>query len=190
MQKIPCVILCGGKSSRMGTNKALLPFPDEPLAIFMSKKLSPFFSDVYLCSKSADPFVSYGVKNIVEGGDEFAPMIGIQEGFSTLRDKEVFFISVDTPFVSPFVIETLLLRKKEGVTYAKDMQKDHYLCGIYSREIFPLLREKIIKKEYKMSEFIALLPHQAIAFDCPEVFENLNTPEQYLHALQRLKNNG
>ena len=120
---IPCVILCGGKSSRMGRDKALLPFPLEPLAIYMSKKLSPFFSKVYLSLKDPAPFALYDPLVIVEGGEEFAPMIGIKEAFAKIESEKIFFISVDTPFVTQEVIDSLLLAESQGITYAKETQK-------------------------------------------------------------------
>lgn len=187
---IPCVILCGGKSSRMGKDKALLPFPIEPLAIFMSKKMKKFFPHVYLSLKNANPFLSYGVELIEERGEEFAPMIGLKEAFDQLESEKIFFISVDTPFVADVVIERLIQESAGGITYAKDSQKEHYLCGIYSRESYPILVELIEKQDYKMSHFVNLLPHKSIDFCDPEMFCNLNTQEQYLKALERLEQNG
>ena len=42
------VILCGGDSSRMGTDKALLPFGDECLLEYMVHKFAPHFDRIYL----------------------------------------------------------------------------------------------------------------------------------------------
>lgn len=187
---IPCVILCGGKSSRMGRDKALLPFPLKPLAIYMSKKLSPFLSKVYLSLKDPAPFALYDPLVIVEGGEEFAPMIGIREAFAKIESEKIFFISVDTPFVTQEAIDSLLLAESQGITYAKDTQKEHYLCGIYSKAVVPKLEEMIEKKDYKMSSFVHSLPHHSIIFDDPCVFANLNTPEQYAQALQRIEQDG
>ncbi|MCV6608584.1 MAG: NTP transferase domain-containing protein, partial [Campylobacterales bacterium] len=49
---IPCLILCGGKSSRMKENKALLPFGEEKtLMEYQYKKFQKIFSKVYLVVK-------------------------------------------------------------------------------------------------------------------------------------------
>lgn len=187
---IPCVILSGGKSSRMGRDKALLPFPTEPLAVFMFKKMKEFFSCVYLSLKNPTPFLSCDVDFIQEKGEDFAPMIGFRESFEQLKSEKIFFISVDTPFVTEEVINTLLQESIVGVTYAKDPQREHYLCGVYSKESYPILSELIEKKDYKMSQLVNLLPHKSIEFDDAEIFSNLNTQEQYLKALERLEQNG
>lgn len=190
MRKIPCVILCGGKSSRMGSNKALLPFPIEPLAIYLSKKLSPFFSEIYLSLKDPNPFFSFGVKTLVEAGEEFAPMIGIREAFFKLEEERIFFVSVDTPFISQEVIEGLLAQRSNGVVYAKDLRRDHYLCGVYAQEVKTRLEEMIEKKDFKMSNLIFSLPHHALLFEDDSLFSNLNTPLEYQNALKRIESHG
>jgi len=42
------VILCGGNSTRMGTDKALLPFGDTCLIEYLVRKFQPYFSRIYL----------------------------------------------------------------------------------------------------------------------------------------------
>ena len=41
------VILCGGNSTRMGTDKALLPFGDTCLIEYLVRKFQPYFSRIY-----------------------------------------------------------------------------------------------------------------------------------------------
>lgn len=50
--KIPCVILCGGKSSRMGEDKALLPFASSnSLTQYQYDRLESYFKNIYISSK-------------------------------------------------------------------------------------------------------------------------------------------
>ena len=53
--KIPCVILCGGKSSRMGVDKCFLNFKGQSLVSFQFSKMSELFSEVFVSCK-ADKF--------------------------------------------------------------------------------------------------------------------------------------
>ena len=53
--KIPCVILCGGKSSRMGVDKCFLNFKGQSLVSFQFSKMSELFSEVFISCK-ADKF--------------------------------------------------------------------------------------------------------------------------------------
>ena len=50
--EIPCVILSGGKSSRMGEDKSLLPFgSSNSLIEYQYKRLKPYFKNLYISSK-------------------------------------------------------------------------------------------------------------------------------------------
>jgi molybdenum cofactor guanylyltransferase len=50
--EISCVILCGGKSSRMGEDKSLLPFSSSnSLTQYQYERLKPYFKNIYLSSK-------------------------------------------------------------------------------------------------------------------------------------------
>ena len=50
--KIPCVILCGGKSSRMGVDKCFLNFKGQSLVSFQFSKMSELFSEVFVSCKN------------------------------------------------------------------------------------------------------------------------------------------
>ena len=45
------IILCGGGSTRMGTDKALLPFGEVSLLEYLVNKYKPHFSHIYLSVK-------------------------------------------------------------------------------------------------------------------------------------------
>ena len=51
--EIPCVILSGGKSSRMGEDKSLLPFSSSNTLIqYQYERLKPYFKEIYISSKT------------------------------------------------------------------------------------------------------------------------------------------
>ena len=51
--EIPCVILSGGKSSRMGEDKSLLPFSSSSSLIeFQYRRLEPYFKNIFISAKN------------------------------------------------------------------------------------------------------------------------------------------
>ena len=98
--EIPCVILSGGKSSRMGEDKSLLPFSSSNSLIeFQFNRLKPYFKDIYISSKNDKfDFLKDKSKLILDKNqDIYSPILALQ----TILEKfdKVFIITVDTPFV-------------------------------------------------------------------------------------------
>jgi len=57
IEDIACVILAGGKSSRMGEDKALLPFGYSPtLTQYQLKKFQDYFKDLYISTKDKNKY--------------------------------------------------------------------------------------------------------------------------------------
>src|SRR3954451_15509884 len=53
------VILGGGKSSRMGSPKALLSFDGEPLVVHITRRLNSLFSDIVVAAAPGELFLEF-----------------------------------------------------------------------------------------------------------------------------------
>lgn len=189
MENIPCVILCGGKSSRMGSNKALLEFCNRPLVQYMYERMQKIFESVYLVAKDNTPFEGFSHLFIQEQSKIYAPLIGIQA--SLWKMQRVFFLSVDTPFIQEKYIKEMLEKMgDEQILYAKTQNKSHFLCGIYHQSILSIVGEMIEKEDFKMSHLISQTKSAFVEFEDEEAFANLNTPLEYQKALKRIEQNG
>ena len=122
MLKIPCVIFAGGKSSRMGEDKSLLPFGTYPTLLqYQHARLSQLFSSVYISCKNSEKF-SFNANFLEEDYEVYAPTAGFVHTLHTLQEKKFFAISVDTPFIDETTITTLYNQDKDeefrGVRYS------------------------------------------------------------------------
>lgn len=190
MIKQTCVILCGGKSSRMGQNKALLSFGETTLLKYLVEKYKKIFQSVYLSCKDEyrEKYTDFDVPILIEKSPIYSPMIGLQTALEEMRDF-TFVVSVDCPFLSKrhFIeLEEKFLSHSNDIVYAKTPQKSHYLIGVYSKNILPSLKEKIEKRDFKMSSFVEAQRSEFVAFKDEESFMNLNTPYDYSLALERI----
>ena len=177
--KIPCVILAGGKSSRMGTDKALLPFYEfSSLAKFQHHKLSKLFSTVYLSAKNNKFDFEC---NFLQDCDmaNFSPLIALKSAIEASDSDRVFIIAVDYPFISQQSI-TKLIQNETGheIIIAKTIQ-NHNLCGIYTKKVLPKIDELISNNIHKIGYLISISNHITIDFKDNDEFCNLNFKSQY-----------
>jgi len=180
---IDCVIFAGGKSSRMGEDKALLSFGQKSLAKYQYDRLSQIFEKVYICTK--EPKFDFEAPLILDSYEIFAPTPAFLDIFEQI--PEFFAISVDAPFVDSSVTQPLL------ETAAKYPHKDaivartdypHPLIGIYRRSIAPLLAKEIQKGNYKLGAILKKADTLFVDFKEDKRFLNLNTPAD----LEKAKN--
>ena len=71
------VVLAGGASSRMGTDKALLPLGGAPIITYAAKALSSVFSEVVVSSGSGKRYAFLGLNEISDVFNDSGPLGGI-----------------------------------------------------------------------------------------------------------------
>ncbi len=183
------VIFAGGKSSRMGEDKSLLPFAAYPtMAEFQQDKLSSLFDEVYISAKE-DKF-DFDCRVIQDNYTESSPLIGLISVFETLKAEEVFILSVDAPFVNKETIEKILAQNEKGndAIVAQSPSGVQPLCGLYKRSILPLAYMQLEKENHRLGDLLRLAHTLFVAFDEDVPFTNLNHPEEYQQALKRFEN--
>lgn len=188
---LPCVIFAGGKSSRMGRNKALLPFGDAPtLAEFQFNRLSPLFESAYLSVKDPDPFPQkLPIIADAQKEETYAPTAGFVAAFCTLAAERIFVLSVDTPFVGPDIVSRLLKADNAHVdaVVARTHTGIHPLCGIYHRRLLPLFETMTVSGKHKLVDLLHNSNTVFVDFENESDFANLNYPEEYEAAVMHLK---
>jgi molybdopterin-guanine dinucleotide biosynthesis protein A len=181
---IPAVLFAGGKSSRMGEDKALLPFAGyTTLSQYQYQRLNKLFKEVYLSAKKNK--FSFNASVITDNYTQSSPLIGLLSIFETLQCDEVFVLSIDAPFVGKEVIESLLHQdKKFDAVIAKSPHGTEPLCGIYRRSIVPLAKTHLDVEEHRMTHLLNVANTQFISFEEEIPFMNLNHPHEYEKALK------
>jgi len=182
---MPCVVLSGGKSSRMKQDKSLMPFRGyDTLVEYQYQKLKSIFSDVYISAKS-NKFSNLCQPQslIIEHSDIYSPMIALQAIFSKLDDK-VFIITVDAPFVTKDTMQTIINNSKDyKITLAKSNNHIHYLCGVYDTSLLKKVDESINNDIHKIGYLSRDTTLNIIDFDDDE-FVNINTKDDYDMAMK------
>jgi len=191
MFDIPCVIFAGGKSSRMGEDKALLPFGDfDTLTEYQHNRLSKIFKHLYISCKDRSKF--HFEANFLEDIEDnlsaniFSPVVGFHTIFTLLKAKRVFVISVDTPFIEVEEITQLLNADTQTInaTIATTEKKIQPLCGIYHSSLHPSFQKMLEEDNHKLQYLLKTSNTKYIDFKNSEKFLNLNHPHEYEEALK------
>lgn len=185
-----CVIFAGGKSSRMGQDKSLLPFGGYPtLTAYQYARLSPLFNKTFISAKERDKFDFEAdvIPDIVETG-LYAPTAGFVSIFEHLDDERLFVLSVDTPFVTAEQIGTLLANDNSGVdaVVAKTASGTHPMCGIYHRSLLSSFKHMLQEDNHRLGQLLKHANTCFVTFDDEAAFANLNHPHEYEAALKVL----
>ncbi len=184
--EIPCVILSGGKSSRMGEDKSLLPFSTSKTLIeYQYKRLKPYFKDVYISSKTNKfDFLENKFLILDENKDIFSPILALNTIFNKFPNQKVFIITVDTPFVSLETINDLIYNSNEvDICIGETEEKTHNLCGIFSSNINNFVENMIRNDIHKIFYLIKNNNHKIIYFSNNE-FININNKNEYQESLK------
>ena len=187
MFEIPCIIFAGGRSSRMGEDKSLLPFGDSPtLTQFQLKKLKKLFKNVFISCKNKDKFdfEANFIEDVITD-NIFAPTTGFIAIFKKFPQQKFFVLSVDSPFISQEEITTLIEADKNSydATIAYSEGKIQPMCGIYH----PSLEEKFVtmlqEDKHKLGYLLKNSKTHSVHFENEKAFLNLNNPSDYQKAL-------
>lgn len=128
------------------------------------------------------------------------PLGGIHAALSHAKTEFSLVLAVDTPFLSRGLLVYLAQRAlAQRVTVAAPEINGYPqpLCAIYSRDFLPIAERALRARQYKI---VPLFPHsrtllipeaelKGFAFNA-EMFENLNTPEEFERAVRRAEAKG
>lgn len=177
-------ILAGGRSRRMGTDKAFLLVQEEPLLKHMISLVEPFCNEIAISGQNSD-YKSFNVNLIPDVFSGCGPISGL---YSSLKHSSFdwnLIISVDVPFVNDELICYLISNISEvDCIIPEHTSRVEPLVGLYNRRILPVVEEMIKSGDYKLMNLLSKLNTRYL--DCnnliskyPRLFFNVNRPHDY-----------
>lgn len=153
--KLTGIILCGGKSSRMGEDKGLIKYNNKHLIEYPLAILKELTSEIYL-STSNPEYMAFGYPLISDKINGIGPIGGIYSTLLNLHTTDYFFISCDTPNVSIKIANQILDQapKYEIVVPQTSDNHIHPLFGYYSFEILGSIQKQLENNNYKMLDLL------------------------------------
>ena len=187
------VVLTGGKSSRMGRPKALLPFDGEPLIVHIVRHLKRVFAETVVVAAPDQELPTLPVALVRDQVAYQGPVSGIYHGLKAATKEVCFVTSCDAPFLNLSLISHLLSQIPDwDVVVPFWQERFQPLHAVYRRSVAPLLHEQLERGElrpiflYDKVRTRKLNEEEIRRFD-PEglSFLNMNTPADYQEAVDR-----
>lgn len=189
MKEIGCVLLMGGKSSRMGTDKAYLLYEGICFWKRITDEMSacgPTYVSVDTIERAPD--MEYPL--ILDEYEKIGPIGGIYSALRTVREELVFFAPCDIPTLSKNLIVGLMEEYQEeydGVILSSKEGKIYPTIGIYSKRLLPKIEKHIVSQNYRLMNLIKQCNFKIVSMEQLNLGEddltNVNTQAEY-HALK------
>ncbi len=176
MRRIAGVVLCGGRSSRMGTDKSQLEYRGLPLLRHMSNLLQSATGENVFTSGP------HGIEDILPGR---GPLGGMHACMNTLIADftHVLFVPVDMPLLQPAQLSNLIAHpsEAEALHYAEQIFPLRLKLSARTRSILMLHLTADIESRRSIRNFIRSLETDCLPSKSNELpsFVNVNTPQDW-----------
>jgi molybdopterin-guanine dinucleotide biosynthesis protein A len=186
-------VVAGGRSRRMGRDKALLGWGGATLLDHAIAKLEAVCSEVRVLSGLQRRYTDRGRAVVVDAAPEAGPLAGLAAALAAATPRPALLLAVDMPFVTEDLLRHLVeaLPGWDAAVPVPDAGPQP-LCAAYAAACLEPVREALAGGERRMTSFwprVRVRPLSSAElsrFGAPDrLFRNLNDPSEYAAAAQR-----
>ncbi len=192
------IVLCGGKSTRMGRDKASLPFGDESMLArvvrIVSVAVPPENIVVVAAEEQTLPNLPVPITIARDQHPERGPLEGLAAGLAAIAERAdaVFATACDVPLLVPDFINAMFNKLgKHEIAVPKEGEFFHPLAAVYRTSVLPVVRELLERDQRRASLLFEAAGTKEVDVEelrsvDPELWslKNLNRPEDYSAALR------
>jgi molybdenum cofactor guanylyltransferase len=199
-----CIILCGGRSRRMGQDKGLMILEDKPLIIHLLETLEELVDEIIIVFRDQNQINSYQklindyqihLKNhdpqiqlVTDLEKDQGPLVGILTGLSHVKAEGSLVLPCDSPFISGYFIDKIFKlvkkdKKSESLAIVPTWPDESVepLHAYYFKECLPAIENILDMGLRDVKSLFKLINVNYIGVEVldPEKksFHNLNRPE-------------
>ena len=185
MQPASAAVLAGGKSKRMGKNKALINIGKDSLVETTINKIRPFFQEIILVTNKVESYAHLKIPMVSDIYENCGPLGGIHAALKAASYEFLFVVACDMPFIEPKFVEHILKSVDQNSDIVIPKVNDYYepLHALYNKRCLPVIESCLNRGELKVT---SIWPYLNVRFveqeeinrfaDPMKVFFNINTP--------------
>ncbi len=191
------VILAGGESRRMGSDKSLLPIQGARFIDHVYQRMARLFDEVIIVTNSPDLYKEIPCRKVPDIYYAQGALAGVHSGLAHARSEKIFVVGCDMPFINSAVVQEICSHAETGDLVIPHSSSGHEpLHALYSKACLPAMERVLdagLKRILLFFDQVKLveLPASIIRrFDPQEKsFQNINTPEDYFRLRGTLVDN-
>ena len=171
--KTGCIILAGGKSSRMGEDKALLNYNGQKFIEKIADELSFFEEKIIARGNNSilGELEKASWKIVADEYPEHGPIGGLHAALKNCKSDVMFVVTCDMPLITGEMAKKIcgeMCGSFDVVIAVSNDGKYHPLCGVYRKELYQLMEEYILQDNNRV---------MAVLKNCRVKYVNLNEEE-------------
>ena len=187
------VILAGGKSRRMGANKALMQLGEDSLIGHIIRRMRLVTDELLLITNSPTEYAHLDLPMYTDIIPNTGALGGIYTGLTSASHDAVICVACDSPFLEPKLLTYLVsvLGEYDAVMPYTSNHNDtqiilQTLCGVYSKRCLPIIASMLQASELRVHALQEWARVQSVS---PEVWQkldpegmsffNINTPADF-----------
>ncbi len=183
------IVLAGGKSSRMGTDKGIIDLNGKRIVQHVLDALAPVVDKILIIANN-NHYNNFGYPVYRDIIKDSGPLGGIYTGLVNSNTEKNIVLSCDIPFITTQMINYIVAQSGEyEITIPMHDGKQEPLCGTYSKKCASRFKKLLENKIWKMHEVLTLFATQQLGISSTngveQNFVNINTPQDL--TIQMLK---
>lgn len=196
-EHVSLALLAGGRSRRMGRDKAFAEFAGQTLIERLRDLVAPGFAHVCVVTKETARYRDLGLPVIADVRPEDSPTVGVYSAVLASPTPRVLCLGVDLPFVTRGLLERLAALSEPYEAFVpRDGSGLQPLCAVYGRQTLPALELMLDQDERRLDRVFervrtGYLDVRRMDLGDPNVlFVNVNTPADLAQARRRAQDGG
>jgi molybdopterin-guanine dinucleotide biosynthesis protein A len=191
MNTVSSIILAGGKSSRMGEDKALIPIQGIPLLQRVYDVAKGCTDIIYIVTPWPERYQNLPLINCefileIQESHRQSPLVGFALGLEKVQTDWVLLLACDLPNLRAEVLQDWMkklntIEEKNIAFLVKNAQGWEPLCGFYRRSCLPLLLDFINQGGRSFQTWLQEHPVEILPGQESDMLFNCNTPDDLYH---------
>lgn len=183
---VASIILAGGQSSRMGEDKALIPWDGVPLLQRVAEVAAQCTQNVYIVTPWPERYQAIAPQEcqwIIESDPGKGPLVALSQAWETIQNPWIFLLGCDLPNLDPTLLQSWidpLANLPETTLAVVPRQGKHWepLCGFYRSQLQPNLTSFLQNGGNSFQQWLSSIQVQPLPVDATiaQMLHNCNTP--------------